>query len=357
MFLKYLYRLLAVCLWIAIIYAFLMLPYLFKDSESSEKSLRVYTWAHRIDESMLRDFEKKTGIKVYLNYYESSEELLTKLEMMPNADCDIMLPSGYIIEPMIKAGLVKKIDKSRCRFMKKIYPEFLHMYFDPENEYSLPLYWDVFGIGYNKNVVGGLSISLDMIFDKKHVIGGEIGMTEDAREAIFLAASYLGLPLTHFSAQQLEQIYQLLHKQKSWVGSYTDSQQGYFLSSNTFAVVVSDRETICRKMLTNDFIKFSLLPTGSMLRTDSVVISAQTQKEDLVYEFLEFLFSQEVLKHHCQKYCILPTTREVLKSLDPKYIGVDNLYPGTDEFKKLVVFNHGLTQKEINDFWIRFKAS
>jgi spermidine/putrescine transport system substrate-binding protein len=241
--------------------------------------------------------------------------------------------------------------------MKKIYPEFLSMYYDLENEYSLPLYWDVFGIGYNKNAVGGRTISLDMIFDHKHVIGGEIAMTEDAREAIFLAASYLGFPLTHFSHDQLEQIYQLLHKQKSWVGSYTDSQQGYFLSSNTFAVVVSDRETICRKMLTNDFIKFSLLPTGSMLRTDSVVISAQTQKEDLVYQFLEFLFSAQVLQHHCQKYCILPTTREVLKSLDQKYIGVDNLYPGTDEFKKLIVFNHGLTQKEINDFWIRFKAS
>jgi len=334
-----------------------MLPYLFKDLDSKEKSLRVYTWAHRIDESILRDFEKKTGIKVYLNYYESSEELLTKLEMMPTADCDIMLPSGNIIEPMIRAGLVKKIDKSRCRFMKKICPEFLSLYYDLENNYSLPLYWDVFGIGYNENIVGDRTVSLDMIFDLKHVIGGEIAMTEDAREAIFLAASYLGFPLTHFSHDQLEQIYQLLHKQKSWVGSYTDSQQGYFLSSKTFAVVVSDRETICRKMLTNDFIKFSLLPAGSMLRMDSVVISAQTQKEDLVYQFLEFLFSSQVLEYHCQKYCILPTMREVLKSLDQKYIGVENLYPGTDEFKKLIVFNHGLTQKEINDFWIRFKAS
>ena len=28
-------------------------------------------------------------------------------------------------------------------------------------------------------------------------------------------------------------LHKLLHKQKSWVGSYTDSQQGYFLSSNS----------------------------------------------------------------------------------------------------------------------------
>lgn len=357
MFLKYLFRLLAICFWIGTIYAFLMLPYFLKFTDFQEKSLKVYTWAHRIDESVLKDFENKTGIKVYLKYYESSEELLTKLEMMSPVDCDIMLPSGYIIEPMIKAGLLKKLDLSRCAFIKNIYPEFLNMYFDPSNTYSLPMYWDVFGIGYNKNVVGDKEVSLDMIFDKKSVIGGEIGMSEDAREAIFLAASYLHTPIDNFSKDNLEKIYDLLRMQKTWVGSYTDSQQGYFLASDTCAVVVSDREIVCREMLKHDFIKFALVPSGSMLRTDSIVISASTEKQDFAYEFLNYLFSNEVLNYHCQKFCILPTTKDVFSAMDQKYIGVDNLYPGSDEFKKLIVFKHGLTQKEINDFWIKFKAS
>ncbi len=357
MILKYLFRLLAICFWISVIYAFLMLPYFFKRADFQEKSLKVYTWAHRIDESVLKGFEKKTGIKVYLKYYESSEELLTKLEMMSPVDCDIMLPSGYIIEPMIQAGLLKKLDLSRCDFIQNIYPEFLNMYFDPQNQYSVPLYWDVFGIGFNKNVVGDREISLKQIFDQQSVIGGEISMSEDAREAIFLAASYLGLPIDHFSTQSLNQIYHLLRTQKAWVGSYTDSQQGYFLASDTFAIVVSDRETVCREMLKHDFIKFILLSSGSMLRTDSVVISASTQKEDFAYEFINYLFSHDILHYHCQKFCILPTTKDVFSSLDKKYVGVDNLYPGSDEFKKLVVFKHGLTQKEINDFWITFKAS
>ncbi len=357
MFIKYLFRLLAVCFWITVIYAFLMMPYFFKRADFQEKSLRVYTWAHRIDESIVRDFESKTGIKVYLKYYESSEELLTKLEMMSPVDCDIMLPSGYIIEPMIKAGLLKKLDLSRCSFMHKIYPDFLNMYFDPNNQYSLPLYWDVFGIGFNKEIVGDRNISLNMIFDKKSIVGHEIGMSEDAREAIFLAASYLGLPTNDFSPTNLDKISHLLRTQKKWVGSYTDSQQGYFLASDTFAVVVSDREIICREMLKHDFIKFALVPSGSMLRTDSIVISASTQKEDFAYQFLDYLFSHEVLQYHCEKFCILPTTQDVFTSLDKKYIGVDGLYLGSDEFKKLIVFKHGLTQKEINDFWIKFKAS
>lgn len=355
--LKYLFRIVVLAICMISIYAFLMLPKFFSVSNDDEKYLRIYSWANRIDQYILQDFEKKTGIKVYINYYESSEELLTKLETMPLVDCDIMLPSGNIVESMIKASLLKKIDTSRLSFIKDIYPEFLNVYFDSHNEYSLPLYWDVFGIGFNKDVVGNLPISLDMIFDKEHVIGQEIGMVEDARESIFLAASYLGYSMTHFSHEQLDQIQHLLKAQKAWVGSYSDSQQGYFLSSKTFAVVLSDRETICRKMLTHDFIKFALLPTGSMLRIDSVVINANTAKDDMIYEFIKYLFSPEVLTYHSKKYCILPTTREAFKALTPQDIGVEGLYPGSDDFNKLILFRHGMTQKAINDFWINFKAS
>jgi len=289
---------------------------------------------------------------------ESSEELLTKLEKMSSIDCDIMLPSGFIIEAMIKNNLIKKIDKNRCLFLKNMYPEFLGMYFDPQNDYSIPLYWDVFGIGYNSRMVGDREVTLNMLFNHDDVVGGMIGMTEDARESIFLAARFLGFPLTgHFTQDQLTAIHNLLYQQKRWVGAYSDSGQGYFLSSEAFAVVASDREIICRQMLNNDFIKFALIPQGSMLRVDSVVLNVATQKDDKIYQFLEFLFSYDVMMHHAQKYCILPTIKKAFKDLDIQYVGISGLYPGSDSFEKLVVFQHGLTQKALNDFWIKFKAS
>jgi spermidine/putrescine transport system substrate-binding protein len=356
-FFKYVIRLFMLISCIALIYGFLMLPYVFKNKEEDAKSLRIYTWANRINESVLQSFEQKTGIRVYLNYFESAEELLTKLEVMPFMDCDIMLPSSYVIPPMIQAGLIKKLDRSRCSFMKKIYPQFLHMPTDPDNEYSLPLYWDVFGIGYDATMVKDSSIDLRMLFDKNSIVGKEVGMTDEPREAIFLAAQYLGLNLDNLHTQELKKIRNVLRIQKSWVGAYSDSQQGYFLASQTFAVVASDREIICKQMLNYDFVKFALLPAGSMLRIDNVVINAATQKDDLVYEFLNYLFSYDVLLGHAQKFCILPTTQETFQDLDQKYIGVRNLYPGSTEFNKLIMFKLDLKQKEINDFWMKFKAA
>ena len=357
MFFKYIIRLFLLMSCIGLIYGFLMLPYLFKNQEHDAKSIRIYSWANRIDESVLQDFEQKTGIKVYLNYYESAEELLTKLKVMPSLDCDMMLPSSYIIKPMIQAGLIKQLDKSRCPCIKKVYPQFLNMEVDPGNAYSIPMYWDVFGIGYNKNMVSSDKVDLNLLFDKNSVVGSYVGMTDEPREAIFLTAQYLGLDLDHLSSADLKKIRHLLRAQKSWVGAYSDSQQGYFLGTETFAVAASDREIVCKQMLKNDFVKFALLPAGSMLRIDNIVISAATKKDDLIYQFLEFLFSYDVLLGHCEKYCILPTTKEAFQNLDQKYIGVPNLYPGSTEFNKLILFNLVLSQKEINDFWIRFKAA
>lgn len=354
---KYMIRFFIVLGWIGLIYAFLMLPYFFKRNDEHEKYLRIYTWANRIDESILQNFEAKTGIKVYLNYYESAEELLTKLEIMPLIDCDMMIPSSYLIERLINGGLIKKLDKSRCPFVSKMYPQFVDLQFDPQNEYSIPLYWDVFGIGYNRLTVGDRPVTLDMLFDHHQIVGKEIGMTDEPREAIFLAAQYLKFDLDRLGSEQLKKIRHLLRNQKSWVGAYTDSQQGYFLASDTFSVVASDREIVCKQMLNHDFVKFALLPGGSMLRIDSVVINAATHKDEMIYEFLDYLFSYDVLLYHAQKFCILPTIQDVFEALDPKYIGVPGLYPGSQQFNKTIMFNLDMTQKEINDFWMRFKAA
>lgn len=357
MIIRYVFRLFLMVVGIAIVYGFLLLPKYISNSTHDKKNLHIYVWTNRFDESLLKEFEKKTGIQIIVSYYDSAEELLTKLELMPNLDCDLMLPSGTIISQMIHKKLIKPIDHERCGWKDTIYSEFLNLSYDPENRYSFPLYWDVFGLGYNKARVGNNRVDLPMLFDKHRVIGDLVGMTEDARETLFLAACYLGYPLTGLTQKDLKHIQQLLVAQKAWVGAYSDSQQGYFLKSDTFAVVAADREIIARQMIHNDHIGFALPKRASMLRTDSFVINATTQKEDYIYQFLDFIFDPNIVLEHAQKYCILPTVKQAFEQLDVSYIGIEGLYPSSAEFKKLVIFDHGLSQKALNDFWIQFKAS
>lgn len=357
MIIKHIVRILFVLFWLVVIYLFLLTPYVEKFFFSDKKSLCIYTWADRLDPEVLKNFEKKTGIKIYVNNYESNEELLTKLEKMPYVDCDIILPSGYIVSAMAESKLIKKIDFDRCNFLSKIYSQFMIAEEDNRNDYSIPLYWDVIGIGYNNKKVDIKDVSLKMVFDRDYARKKKIGMIDDSRQTIALAAIYLGYPLDKLTNEHLYEIHTMLSKQKEWVGAYSDSQQGYFLASETFNMVVSEREYICQQMLKYPFISLKIPKEGSLITVDRVVVSSSSTKDDLVYEFINYLYSFEVLKQNCEKHCLLPVCKDVFEALDKRYIGIEGLAPESEIFKTLKTFKNILTPKKINDFWVRLKAA
>ena len=339
------------------VYHFLMIPYFEKLIPSTQKVLYVYAWADRFDESTLQKFEEETGIKVFVNNYESNEELLTKLEKMSYVDCDLIFPGGYIIEDMVKSNLIKKIDKSKCNFIHRIYPEFLTQHDDCRDEYSVPIYWDMLGIGYNNQKIKPDDLSLKYVLDRDISIKGTVGMIDDARQSISLAAIYLGFSLESLNKDQLKQMRMLLNRQKKWVGSYSDSLLGYFLASGSFDIVVSEREYICQQMLKYDHISFAVPKEGSSIRVDRVVLSRTTEKDELIYKLINFLYSPEILKVNCEKYCLLPTCKDIFEKLDQKYKGVKGFNPDGKSFKRLKTLKNVLTHKQINDFWIKLKAS
>ncbi len=350
-------RLLIIGFWVMFLVGFVMLSHISQYFVPA-RSLSVYMWADKIDESILQKFEQETGIKVYANYYESNEELVTKFEIAKDLHCDIILPSEYIIQPLAQAGFLKKIDKSRCDFIDRIYPEFMGKYFDLQNDYSLPIYWDMVGLGYTKSYFpeGLPSNSWSLIFDEKSVPCKQISMVDDSREAIFLANKYFGSDCKALDSEQLEQIKKLFIEQKSWVGAYTDFQQGYFLTSKTYPLVVCQREIVAREMLAHNDLAFTIPDEGSLLILSNVVICATSKKDDLIYQFLNYIYKHDVLMHNCKEFSILPVVKDVLEVLPQEYIGIENILPGQSGFAKLEIFPNILTQKQINDVWIAFKS-
>lgn len=349
-------RLWIILFWIAFLIGFILLSYVPKYFEP-ERSLSMYLRSDQIDESILHQFEQETGIKIYANYYESNEELVTKFEIAKDLSCDIILPSEYIVKTLAEYGFLKKIDLSRCDFIDRIYPEFLHQSFDPMNHYSLPLYWDILGLGYTKSYFkhGLPSHSWRLIFDEQSVPCKKISMIDDSREAIFLADTYFNFQ-QKMNQNNLEQIIKLFIEQKKWVGAYTDFQQGYFLISKTYPLVVSQREHIVREMIKHDDIAFVVPDEGSLLMITNVVVCAHSKKDDLIYQFLNYLYKHEILMHHCKKYCILPTAQDVFDNLPQDFIGVEGLHPQSKMFNHFKIFSNILTQKQINDIWIAFKS-
>ena len=88
-----------------------------KDSgEERSHVLKVYNWADYIDEDVLAEipawYKQQTGQDIRLIYqvFDINEIMLTKIER-GHEDFDVVCPSEYIIERMLKKNLLLPIDR------------------------------------------------------------------------------------------------------------------------------------------------------------------------------------------------------------------------------------------------------
>ena len=94
--------------------------------------LYVYNWGEYIDESVIEEFEKETGIKVVYDMFETNEEMYPVVEA-GGVVYDVVCPSDYMIEKMIKNDMLAEIDFDNVPNVKNIDPKYMEMSkaFDP----------------------------------------------------------------------------------------------------------------------------------------------------------------------------------------------------------------------------------
>ena len=75
----------------------------------SERVVNVCSWGEYIDESLITEFEEKTGIRVNYQTAESNEALYSLIKM-GGADFDVIVPSDYMIARLIQEDMLAELD-------------------------------------------------------------------------------------------------------------------------------------------------------------------------------------------------------------------------------------------------------
>jgi len=351
-FKKLLIRFFVLCFWLMLCCLFLFSPIFFRTFKNGQK-LNIFTFPQLIDAEYVNKFEKETGIKLHISYYENNDELLIKMRKTKGRGYDIIIPSDYAVELLIKEGLLKKYDKSQLDFYRTIDEKFLGKYFDPNNDYSIPYLWETYKIGINKNFYkdGYPQASWKLLFDERISPKG-IVMANNPREAVLLAAFYLFGSIDNLDDDKMEKIKTLLTKQKKWVEVYSDLRSDFLLSSGTCPVSVGTSGEIWQAVRWDEDLDFLIPKEGTFLLIDSIAISAASTKGDLVYKFINYLYRPDVMWHHVDKYSIFPVTNNV--SLSDEFIKpIERIWR---EAKKIEFFRNVLSEEQINKVWIELKS-
>ena len=157
--------------------------------EQRMEILKVYNWGDYIDEDLLVEFEEwyfeQTGEQVEIIYqtFDINEVMLAKIEN-GEADFDVVCPSEYIIERMLRSKMlhpiltpefVEEINARDINYFDSVSPYIKEQFslleapegVDP-NDYSVGYMWGTTGILYNKAYVTEEEASTwSLMFDQR----------------------------------------------------------------------------------------------------------------------------------------------------------------------------------------------
>ena len=136
-------------------------------ADERDNILKVYNWADYIDEELLGDFEQwyeeQTGEKVQIIYqtFDINETMLSKIEL-GHEDYDVVCPSDYIIERMLKNDLLLPIERDfgeTPNYIDNVAPYIIDKFSQIEgsgkdaNDYSVGYMWGTVGLIYNPKYI------------------------------------------------------------------------------------------------------------------------------------------------------------------------------------------------------------
>lgn len=274
------------------------------------KVLNVFNWADYIGKDTIADFEVKTGIKVTYDTYDSNEVLETKL-LTGHTDYDIVVPTQTFAQRMIKAGVFRKLDKSKLPNLSNMDADIMRRVAvsDPGNDYLINYMWGTTGIGYNptmvKKALGTDRIeSWSALFDPKVAAKlAKCGITLlDAPEDVFDSVRiYQGHDPNSEKPEDLAEAEALLMKVRPYVRYFSSSQHVNDLASGEICVSLSWSGLIYQARArgaaaaTPVEVTYAIPREGADIWFDIVAIPADAPHPDNAQVFLNYLMDPKVI--------------------------------------------------------------
>ena len=199
-----------------LVFALMLASFLTACGESKPR-LNVYNWGEYINTDVLDIFEEETGIKLVYDTYATNEDLYVKMKQ-GGSSYDVVFPSDYMIERMIREDLLSEIDLKNIPMIEGVDRKFLDLDYDPENLYSVPYMWGTVGIIYNTTIIDLDLTAWADLWDKE--FAGEIIMLNSQRDTLAVALKKLGYSMNTRSVEELEEAKKELIAQKPLVYAY-----------------------------------------------------------------------------------------------------------------------------------------
>ena len=285
----------AVALVLALLMTVLAPCALADGGEFAGVTLTVFNCYDYIDPEVLTIFEQETGAHVEYVNYTTNEEMYTKLEAGA-ANYDIIFPSDYMIERLIREDRLETIDRANIPNADGVIETLRNPDYDPEEQYSVPYMWGTFGILYNTEMVDAPIDSWTALFDEKYA--GKVFMMNSQRDTIGLALKMLGYSMNSRDEGELEEAKNVLIAQKQAgipAGYMLDEIKDKMVGNEAAMGIVYTGDAIYA-MEKNDKLDYVVPKEGSNIWVDGMCIPKGSQNKACAEAFINFMCREDIAK-------------------------------------------------------------
>lgn len=372
---------------------------------SNKTTFIIYNWEEYIDEGIIEDFKAyyktKTGEDIEVKYstFDTNETMLTKI-INGDAKVDVICPSEYAIERLLKKGLLAKLDIENMENYSNVDPmitanidEFFGEVQTPDgkvnmNDYFVPYLWGTLGILYNTEKVReeDLAQGWGLLWNKagNPELNGKILMKDSIRDSIAATVFYLkeigGLPEVHKdkSAQELinaidtellAAVEKVLKEQKPILKGYeVDSGQEDLMLKYAYVDLAWSGDALWAVDETSH-LGYFVPESGSNIWFDGWVVPTTSAHKDIAMMWIDYLCNPEIAMKNMMEtgYTaginpeVMQSTPEVRTILQDNEYDIDEFF-GNENRYPIEVAHLGIMEdldefsSQAVDMWERVKA-
>jgi len=281
-----------------------------KTSDKSSK-LHLYNWTYYTPDSLVKKFEKETGIDVVIDNFASNEEMFAKVMAGGNKGYDIIFPSSDYASIMIKLGKVQKLDHTKLPNLQYVNPLIKEKAsYDPEMEYSVPYFMGTSGIAVNKGKAP-LDYARDWSIFADKRMAGRMTMLDDMREVMAAGLKHLGYNANTTNEQELQEATDLIiNEWKPNLVKFDSESFGKAFSQGEFWVSHSYPENIFAEIPKTEWknIDFFIPEEGGLMYIDNMVIPTGATNSEGAHAFINFMHDPKNHAEFLDEFGFPPTT-------------------------------------------------
>ena len=311
-------------------------------------TLNVYNWGEYISDGSedsldtIKAFESwyeetyGTAVKVNYSTYASNEDLYAKLKSGA-VSYDVIIPSDYMIARMASEDMLLPLNYDNIPNYQYIDESFHGLYYDAEDQYTVPYTYGIVGIIYDANQVDEADAAgWDLMWNEKY--SGKILQYNNSRDAFGTAMYKNGLDVNAEDMAVWDDALETLLQQRPLVKSYVMDEIYNMMESGEAAIAsyyAGDYFTMLDAQADSVDLRF-YYPEPTNYFIDAMCIPKGCQNQELAECFINYMLSEEPAVANAEYIYYASPNRLVYENAD--YIeemgeeAMDILYPDLGDF-------------------------